>query len=151
MDVRQRAWIVWAAMVASVVTYAAVILAVRLSEPARSPTALTPALALAALASGAGSLALRAWLLVRPARAGRLDLAREPDARRFFAVSVACWALAEAVAVLGLVTFLVQRAPGVGLGCVVGSLALLALQAPRLAPLRPPPTSQDLARRPGPI
>ena len=71
--------------------------------------------------------------------------------QRFYALSVLCWMLADTVAVLGLLAFFLLHARTAALGFVAGAAALLVLQAPRIGALRPSPTSQDLARRPGPL
>jgi hypothetical protein len=144
----RRAWITWAALLLSLLGYAAVILWVSPPGPALGPPALIAPLALAAAAIGAASLALRSRLVMRPVRSGELDPAREPDAQRCYALSVLCWVLADAVAVLGMLAFFLLHARDAALWFVAGGAALLALQAPRW--LRPP-SSQDLARRPGPL
>jgi hypothetical protein len=152
VDVLRRAWITCAALLLSLLVYAAVILWVSpAAPPPLEQPALVGALALVAAAIGAASLAIRALLVVRPVRTGELDPTREPDAQRLFALSVVGWMLADTVAVLGLLAFFLLHARTAALGFVAGGAALLLLQAPRLGALRPPPTSQDLARRPGPL
>jgi hypothetical protein len=151
VDVLRRAWITWSALLLSLLPYAAVIVFVSPQGAPLAPPATVAVLALAAAVIGAASLALRALLVVRPVRAGELDPMREPDAQRLFALSVVGWMLADAVAVLGLLAFFLLHARTAALGFVAGGAALLLLQAPRLDSLRPPPTAEELARRPDPL
>jgi hypothetical protein len=151
MDAEQRLWIVWASLASSILLYAGLSVALEPPEPAASAAALLPALSLAAAGLGAASVVLRARLLAAPARDGRLDVAREPGATRYQAVSIACFALSEAVALLGLVGFLLGGSRATAICFAAAGAVLLVFHAPRRSALLPPPSSQDLARRPDPI
>jgi hypothetical protein len=152
MDADQRLWIMWASLASSVLLYAGLALGI---EPAAPPAlaggALLPALSLAAAGLGAGSVALRARLLAAPARAGSLDVTREPGATRFQVVSIVCFALSEAVALLGLVGFLLGGSRPTAICFAAAGAVLLVFHAPRRSALLPPAGSQDLPHRPDPI
>jgi len=139
-------------LVASVFVYVGVAMSLP-QRPLRqvSPSLFVAALVVVAALQGLATLWLRQSLLVAPARAGRLDLDSEAGAQRLFRVALICFVLSESVAIYGLVCVVLVGSWSVALGFVAAGLALLAVHAPRLAPLRPPAGSADLPHRPDPI
>jgi F0F1-type ATP synthase membrane subunit c/vacuolar-type H+-ATPase subunit K len=104
--------IVWGALVAAVLTYA-VVLQVLLRNPATAAdpqlvgTLRTVCIAIAVLQSAAIWLLHRRYLVPALERAPGSSVARDPQ--RTFTFLVVCWALAETIALYGLVVGMIGR------------------------------------------
>lgn len=137
-DKRQTLRIIWAAMLGSNAVYAAMPLLVPGGE-----AALDPAIPLA-LAAGAVMTAVASFVV--PAIVARMPV--EDDAmraNRSFQLCVVRWALAEAVAIDGIVLFVLGAGTGWLWGLCAASAVLLGIHAPRENALSPH-DSRGLAR-----
>lgn len=140
-------WIVWAAMLASLVLYAAMPLFFAGSgadDPAFERVMLI-ALSAVALVSGIGTLVARNLLIVQPARRGELDLRSAAGLAHFFPIAVVLWAVSESIGVCGLLLCFLFGKLAYLYSFLFAAAALLLVHAPRLASLVPVSTS-DLAK-----
>lgn len=148
-DAATTRWILWAALLASVLLYAAIPLLVA-PPPSDPPLPALPGLfAGFGLAAAGAALLLHHLALRRPIAHGALDPVGPAHAPRVLVVLVIAWVLAEVPAILGLVLALLGGGPQAGWGlALLSALTLLAL-APRLP--APAPSSAALARGDGKI
>ncbi len=139
-------WIVWAAIMMSLLVYAAMpfLLPAGASASEGGDVVFVGTFAFMAAMCAAASLALRHLLLIAPLERGELDPSSAAGRARFFQVSLICWLLAESVAVWGLVLFFLGGSLVLLYGFVLGAAVLLGVHAPRL-PVRAS-SSVDLAR-----
>jgi len=142
--------ILHAAMMASIAIYGLVLVTVTRSGPAGDPvpaseielsaprgqppgSSLTIALAIVAVVTAAAAFALRARAL--PRRRGLYDDGAATPARRsrleYFTLCIICWAMAESIAVYGLVLGFLHHAIMPFVPFAAGSLLLMIILAPR--------------------
>lgn len=144
----QQLWILWAALIASLLVYAAIplVLPAAEGEARAADTAGVGAAVAFAVMAVLGSLALRRLALVRPLARGALELGSRAGQTRLYTVSMLCWALSEAVGIVGLLLFLLYRRPELCYPFLAAALGLLLFHAPRASALRRRSGPADLAR-----
>jgi hypothetical protein len=126
-------WIVWASMLATLIVYAAIPFLVPGGQ-ARDPLleqAMLLGLFGVAAASAIGTLIARNLMIVQPAQRGDLDLGSGPALSRFASVSIALWAVAESIAVYGLVLYLLFGKAGYLHAFLLAAATLFAVHSPR--------------------
>ncbi len=130
----QSRWAIWAAMACSLIVY----LSIPLFLPAPSMTyeatdfgILFTAMGVVAVLTSVVSLVMRRMLVVQPIRTRALD-PRSPDGmQRLSQALLLTWVLSEAVALYGLVLYLVTRQVQLMVPFVMMSAFLLVVHAPR--------------------
>jgi hypothetical protein len=127
-------WIVWAAMLATLVSYAAIpfFVAGADSHDPLLEQAMLLNLFGVSLASAIGTLVARHIMLVTPARRGELDLGSAPARSRFFSASVAFWTIAESIGIYGLVLYILFGKPAYLNAFLLAAAILLAVHSPRV-------------------
>lgn len=142
----QQLWILWGALLASLLVYAAIpLLLPAVEAPPADAAWVGGGAALAGLAA-LGSLALRRLALVGPVGRGELDLGSHAGQTRLYLVSMLCWALAESVGIVGLLLFLLYRRPELVYPFLAAAIGLMLYHAPRASALRRLAGSAELAR-----
>lgn len=144
----QQLWVVWACLIVSLSIYGAMpLLLPPPQEPPPQPQAVfIGALALVGLMTAAATVLLRRFALLRPTRAGTLDITTKAGAARFSAISMLAWVLSESIGVYGLVLFFLYRVPTLLYPFLSAAVLLLIIHAPRTGSLQVEPSSPDLAR-----
>lgn len=137
-------WILWSALLAAVVTYAAIPLLVSPPAAELALPALPGLFTAFGFAAAAGAVAVHRLALRGPIARGALDPARPEDAPRILVACIVAWALAEVPALLGLALALLGGGPQAGWGLALLSVLTLLALAPRFAPAAP--SSAALAR-----
>ena len=139
MSPRDTRWLVWAALLASVAMLAALpalLPAAPAAADGQEPAWLARGFEAIALLLGAAALLVRRLAITAPIARGALDPTRAEDAARVTTLAIVSWALAEAIAVLGFVGFLLFGDAARAAGFAGRAAAPLLLLAPRL-PARP--------------
>lgn len=132
--VQQSRWAIWAAMAVSLLVY----LSIPLFMPAPPMTyettdfgVLFTVLGVIAVLTSVASLLLRRAIVIQPLQNGTLDPESEAGAQRLTQGFVVTWALSEAVAVYGLVLYLLTRQVQLMVPFIMMSACLLMFHAPR--------------------
>jgi hypothetical protein len=146
-------WILWGAMLMSLVVYGVMPLLLVGTEFPGDETAATlaPILVVLGLGLAVASFVLRRLLLDRPLAAGTLDPETPEGAQQIQVAFVVAWVLSEAVGIFGFVLWFLGRDATLLYGFLVASAGLLALHAPLASRQTKPPTLQDLASGRGTI
>lgn len=130
---RRLLWILWAALCATLVLYAAI---PHYFERRGVPwyegqTAVVSfVLALIALVAGVGTFAIRESWVRRPQASGALDVASAQGRARVRGAFVTAWALCDAVGVLGLLVALGSNDASRATPFLLGAAALFAIHRP---------------------
>ncbi|MDH3519977.1 MAG: hypothetical protein OEM49_05915 [Myxococcales bacterium] len=144
----QVQWLIWAALLVSLVVYGLLPIVIDLDLGAPSLPEPTVVFALTAIgvATAVGTLVARQILLVRPARRRELDLATSEGLARFFQASLIFWTCADSIGIYGLLLYFLFQKLAYLYAFLVAAAGLMLYHAPRIAALRPPDTAADLAR-----
>ena len=129
--------VVWGAMVASILVYAAVA-AAELSAGAPSPPRSGVDLWLEVEAAGTAWAAIVLWKTRRsdPLRSGALAPATSAGRSALRRVSIVCWALVESIGIFGLLLVFLRRTPIPG-AVFLGAALLIELSLFPRVPARP--------------
>ena len=127
----QTLWIVWGAMLASLIAYLAISWVVPVETRGSAPGVPAAALGLVAATTAAASFVLRRVLVAAPIEKGSLDPDTAAGRARVFQASVLCWTLSESVGIQGLVLFFLYGSRPLLYAFLAAALVLLLLHAPR--------------------
>jgi uncharacterized membrane protein YhaH (DUF805 family) len=132
--VHQSRWAIWAAMAVSLLVYLAIPLFLPAPPMAYETTdfgVLFTALGVVAVLTSVASLLLRRAVVIQPLQRGTLDPDSATGAQRLTQALVLTWALSEAVAIYGLVLYLLTRQVQLMVPFIMMSACLLVVHAPR--------------------
>lgn len=125
-------WIVWAAMMGAVALYAGLATVLPPFSVPDLPGEALLAIAAAGISAGLAALVIHRIALVRPILAGRLDPDSAEGSAQALRLWIVCWALAESVAILGLVAALLFGRRDLAWPAVALAMLLLVVTSPRL-------------------
>jgi len=132
--VQQSRWAIWAAMAVSLLVYLSIPLFMPAPPMAYETTdfgVLFTVLGVVAVLTSVASLVLRRAIVIQPLQTGTLDPESAAGAQRLTQAFVLTWAMSEAVAICGLVLYLLTRQVQLMVPFIMMSACLLVFHAPR--------------------
>lgn len=146
MTPQQTHWFIWAALFAPLALYLGIALAglgPSASTALEFSSLLAPALGIVATFQFGLTFVLRRLLLTGPIRQGHIDPGSGPGASKVQAAYIAIWAVSEAIAIYGLVLWLLSGRWDLFVPFLAAAALLFVFHAPRRGATSP--TSWRLA------
>ena len=151
IETQRTQWILWGVCIASPLIYLGLAAHQVADKAPQDASFLALFLGVESLILAFASLGIWHFLAARPIRRGTLEPDSPRGRQRVFVIYVVLWAIAESIALEGLVVAFVSNQISLMVPFVVLSLILMTVHMPKERKPEPPDTIQSLARSSKPI